>query len=202
MLEIKGEISLLDTLQMLKILEGSYIIRTEDAEIHVKDGNITWFSLGDSQKLVEYVASYRGRVQVENAPAKEVFHLPIDEAVLQAAFIRPAPGVGEEEEKENIKCPTPETGWFALVTGSRLIKTHNTEEGKVREVVHLWEAVSPVVDGLSEMICTGDRGSLYILREGKTLIMGYCTERKFLGILRQAVRRLSRHVDRKDKEQI
>lgn len=203
MLEIKGDLSLLDTLQMLKVLEGSYVIKTEDAEIHVKDGTITWFSRGDSEDCIRYVASYRGKVQVETASVMEAFSLPIEDAILQAVFLSPSGQTREEvKEVEESTCPTPETGWFALVMGDRIIGSQNVRDEKIAEVMQLWESAGKIVEGLSELMCTGKGGALYIMGEGDTVLMGYCMEKRFLGIIRQSVRRLKKHVHRGTKKQV
>ncbi len=193
MLEIKGELSLLDTLQMLRVLEGSYIIRTEDAEIHVRDGNITWFSLGNRDDFLKYLSSYEGRVQVNQAPVKESFLLPIDEILLQAAFLGSAISQKEMEE-ERKTCPNPETAWFAVVLNNRIVKSRNADEEKIHELIQVWHLVKDSVNTLSELILAGRGGGIYMLGEGDAIIIGYCINRKFLGILRQTVRRLKKHV--------
>jgi len=193
MLEIKGELSLLDTLQMLRVLEGSYIIRTEDAEIHVRDGNITWFSLGNRDDFLKYLSSYEGRVKVNGAPVKESFLLPIDELLLQAAFLSSTINQKEMEE-ERKTCPNPGTAWFAVVLNNRIVKSRNADEEKIHELIQIWHLVKDSVNALSELILAGRGGGIYMLREGDAIIIGYCINRKFLGILRQTVRRLKKHV--------
>jgi|GEM_PF-3128919 len=191
MLQIKGELSLLDTLQMLKVLEGSYVVRTQDHEIHVKDGIITWFSGGDEEKCIDYIASYKGQVQVESGTVRESFSLPIDDAVLQATFRTP---YENPQEDAPATCPTPETGWFAFVRSDRITASQKIDQKLVKEILTLWKTTEEAFEELSELISAGEEGIYHVVREGDAFIIGYCRDPKMLGILRQAMRRLKKHV--------
>ena len=199
MLEIKGDISLIDALQMLIPLRGTYVIHTKDGEIHVKDGAITWFSGGGQEECIRYIASYKGRVNVENSPTNEAFHLPIDVAVMRAAFLLPE----ENDQSENIlTCPTDEYGWFAIVERDRVLSSRGTDKSSLQEALSLWKIAAEGMEEVSEIIFIGERGVFHIGREKGALIVGFCRSPKMMGILHRGIKRLRKHVLAKSQKEI
>ncbi len=196
MLEIKGELSLLDILQMLRILDGSYVIRTEDGELHIKNGHITWFSKGDAEKCIDYIASYRGRVRVESSGVREEFSLPIEDAVLRASF-----KYDGYDELERATCPAPES-WFALVKEGEIIANESADVRQVEEVLSIWKTMEDALEELHELVVFGKEGVLYAVRHGGVHIVGFCRKSRMVGILRQAVRRLTKHVSEKAEGEV
>ena len=191
MLEIKGDLSLFDTLQMLKVLEGSYIIRTHNRELHVKDGIITWFSGGNEKRCVEYIASYKGPVRVENGPVRKTLSLPIEDAVFQAAFKLP---YKEIKDKSDPKCPAAETGWFAFLKSNKIIASQRLDKRLLKEILLLWKTSEEAIGELSEFISVSEEGIYYMAKEKNFFIIGFCKDSKMIGLLRQTIRRLKKHV--------
>ncbi len=191
MLEIKGDISLMDALQMIKPLQGEFIVHTEGEEIHVKDGTITWFSGGDEEGCLKYISRYTGNVKIETGKVKIKCKIPIDEAIMRAVLAAPP----ENADSKSVLASIDYTrGWFALIKGRKIIVSRHIDKKKLKEILSFWKTVETSGKKPMELILITRNGVYDMLKMGNNYIVGFCESDKTLGKLHQAVKELRKYV--------
>lgn len=192
MLEIKGDISLIDALQMIKPLQGEFIVYTEGEEIHVKDGAITWFSSGDEDRCLKYISRYSGNVKIETGKVKMKWKIPIDEAIMRAVLVAPP---NKNTDPETVLTSIDRTrGWFALIKGERIIASKHIDRKKLKEILSFWKTVEISGKKPIELILITRNGVYDMLKTGNNFIIGFCESDKALGKLHGAVKELKKYV--------
>jgi len=197
MLELEGQFSVLDVLQILAYKPGEYEVRFGDEFLHIANGNVTFYSGGSPEKCVRAVARYRGAIKVRPTRARRAFSFPVDELVVRAIFEAPGEERGLPEEfadaAESVRKELGEGVCLAIFSEGGEPILLSGDEAEARRCWRVWEISShKLVPGLRRLTLVAGQEICFFIKARHQVLMGKASARVGVGPLQEALDRLAR----------
>ncbi len=195
MLELEGQFSVLDVLQILAYKPGEYEVRFGGEFLHVADGNVTFYSGGGPEKCVRAVVRYRGDIKVRPARVKRAFSFPVDELVVRAIFEAPGEEKGLPEEfadaAESVRKDLGEGVCLAIFDEGGEPILLSGDEAEARRCWRVWELASgKLTSGLQRLTLVAKGEVCFLMKARSQVLMGKAPAEVSLGLLQEALNRL------------